>query len=243
MNSSMKTVEISPQVYARIGGLLYLVIIIAGMFGEIFVRGKLVVSGDAMVTAHNIMANQLLWRSGIAADLIMHVLDIPVMWVIYILLKPVNKNLALLVVLFNLIMTAVLVANKLNLIWPLLQLGNAGYLTTIEPNQLYAQVYLFIKMHEIGFGVGLIFFGFVCIVEGYLIFKSGFLPKSIGVLMQIAGICYLTNSFALLLVPQFANKLFPFILLPSFIAELSFCLWLIVKGVNVKKWQEKVLLS
>ena len=90
MNSSMKTVEISPQVYARIGGLLYLVIIIAGMFGEIFVRGKLVVSGDAMVTAHNIMANQLLWRSGIAADLIMHVLDIPVMWIIYILLKPVK---------------------------------------------------------------------------------------------------------------------------------------------------------
>ena len=239
ITSLKKTVETSPQVYARTGGVLYLVIIIAGMFAVILVRDKLIVSGDAAATAHNIMANQLLWRFGIVADLFMHVLDIPVMWIIYLLLRLVNKNLALLVVLFNLIQTAVLVANKLNLIWPLLQLGSVDYLKTVEPNQLYAQVYLYIKMHDTGFGVGLIFFGFVCLVEGYLIFKSGYLPKTIGVLMQIAGLCYLTNSFTLLLAPKLASMLFPAILMPGFIAELSFCLWLIVKGVNVTKWEEK----
>ena len=239
MSSDIKTTETSPQVYARIGGILYLLLILVGMFAVIFVRDKLIVSGDAAATAKNIMANESLWRSGIVADLVMHVFDVPIMLIIFVLLKPVNKNLALLVLLFNLVQTAVLVANKLNLIWPLLQLGTADYLKTIEHNQLYAQVYLFLRMHEIGFGVGLIFFGFVCLIEGYLIFKSGFLPKAIGVMMQIAGICYLTNSFALILVPKFASMLFPMILVPSFLAELSFALWLIVKGVNVTKWKEK----
>ena len=239
MSSDIKTTETSPQVYARIGGVLYLLLILVGMFAVIFVRDKLIVSGDAAATAKNIIANELLWRFGIVADLVMHVFDVPIMLIIFVLLRPVNKNLALLVLLFNLIQTAVLVANKLNLIWPLLQLGSMDYINAVEPNQLYTQVYLFIKMHDIGFGVGLIFFGFVCLIEGYLIFKSGFLPKAIGVMMQIAGICYLTNSFALILVPKFASMLFPMILVPSFLAELSFALWLIVKGVNVTRWKEK----
>src|SRR4051794_24479341 len=98
---------------ARIGGVLYLILILLGMFAVIFVRDKLIVSADPSLTASNIMASPLLWRMGIAADLIMHVLDVPIMLIIYILLRPVNKDVALLVVLFNLIQTAVLVANKL----------------------------------------------------------------------------------------------------------------------------------
>ena len=102
MNSNIKTAETSPQVYARIGGVLYLIIIVAGIFGEMFVRDNLIVSGDATATANNIMASQLLWRIGIAGDLLMHVCDIPLMLIFYLLLRPVNKNLALLAVLFNL---------------------------------------------------------------------------------------------------------------------------------------------
>jgi hypothetical protein len=230
----------SPQVYARIGGILYLIIIVAGMFGELFVRGKLIVSGDPAATANNIMASQLLWRFGVAADLIMHLCDVPVMLIIYVLLRPVHKNLALLALLFNLIQTAVLVANKLNLIAALFQLGSPDYAKAFAPNQIHAQVYMSLKLHDIGFGIGLIFFGFVCLVEGYLIFRSGYLPKTIGVLMQIAGVCYLTNSFALLLAPTVAHMIFPAILVPSFMAELSFCLWLLVKGVNVTKWETQV---
>ena len=231
--------KMSIKTTARIGGLLYLILILVGMFAILFIRNKLIVSGDAAATVHNIASSQLLWRLGIVADLIMHVLDVPIMLIIYIILKPVNKNLALLNLLFNLVQTAVLVANKLNLIAALLPLDTAEYLKTIAPHQLNAQVYLSLILHDYGFGVGLIFFGFVCLIEGYLIFRSGFLPKFIGVLMQIAGLCYLLNSFALLINPKFANKLFPFVMLPCFVAELSLSVWLIVKGINVTKWEEK----
>jgi hypothetical protein len=239
MNSEIKTINTSPQIYAKIGGVLYLILILVGMFAVILVRDKLIVSGDATATANNITAAQFLWRIGIAADVMMHVFDIPIMLVIYILLRPVNNNLALLALLFNLIQTAVLVANKLNLIAALLSLQSADYLKTFEPAQLHAQMYLSLKLHDIGFGIGLIFFGFVCLINGYLIFKSGYLPRTIGVLMQIAGLCYLTNSFTVLLVPKFANILFPMIMIPCLVAELSFCLWLIVKGVNLPKWEKQ----
>ena len=231
------TRETSPQIYARIGGVLYLILILAGMFGVIFVRDKLIVSGDVTATANNITAFPLLWRIGIAGDLIMHVCDVPLMLIFYVLLRPVNKSLALLAVLFNLVQTAVLVANKLNLLAALFLLGGADYLKAFEPHQLHALSYLSLKLHDYGFGVGLIFFGCECLVVGYLILRSGYLPKTIGVLMQIAGVCYLTNSFALLLAPTFASIIFPAILVPAFMAELSLCLWLIVKGVNVPKWE------
>lgn len=231
MNSIKKT--------ARIGGILYLVIIIAGIFGEAFVRDKLIVSGDATATANNIMASPLLWRIGIAGDLVMHLCDIPLVLIFYVLLRPVSKNLALLAVLFNLVQTAVLVANKLHLFTAIFLLGSVDYLKVFEPQQLHALSYLSIKLHGYGFGLGLLFFGFECLVLGYLIVRSGYFPRIIGVLMQIAGLCYLVNSFALFLAPALADILFPAILVPAFFAEVSLCLWLLVKGVNIRKWEEK----
>jgi hypothetical protein len=159
------------------------------------------------------------------------------------LLKPVSKYLALLAMLFTLIVTAVLIAYKLNLLVALFLLGSADYLKAFEPRQLHALMYIFVKADGYGFGVGLIFFGFACLVLGYLILRSGYLPKILGVLMQVAGLCYLTNSFALLLAPTFADMLFPAILVPAFIGELSLCLWLLVKGVNVPKWEQKAGVS
>jgi hypothetical protein len=126
---------------------------------------------------------------------------------------------------------------------PLFLLGDADYLKSFDSHQLQALSYLSIKAHGYGFGIGLIFFGFECLVLGYLIFKSGYLPKTIGILMQIAGVCYLVNSFSLLLAPRFADLIFPAVLIPSFIGELSLCLWLLVKGVNVSKWKEKAGMS
>src|SRR5262252_3467632 len=110
-----RSAEISPQIYARVGGGLYLVIIVAGAAGELFIRGSSIVPGDAAATAHNIMASPSLWRAGIAGDLLMHICDVPLMLVFYVLLRPVNRNLALLAMLFVLTQTAVLVSNKLNL--------------------------------------------------------------------------------------------------------------------------------
>ena len=195
------------------------------------------VSGDAAATAHNIAASPLLWGIGIAGDLIMHVCDLVLAIVYYLLLERVNKNLAMLSVLFGLIQTAVLVANKLNLMMPLFFLGNEEYLKAFDPHQLEVLSYIAVKAHGYGFGIGLIFFGFECLIDGYLIFKSGFLPRILGVLLLIAGLCYLTNSFALILFPALSDSIYQVVIAPIFISELSMCLWLLIKGVNVTKWE------
>lgn len=238
MDTTAKHYEISPQLYAKIGGALYLLIFITGFYA-VFVRSSLIVPGGFAATAQNIMTSQFRWRMGLGADMIMQVLDIPVMLILFLLLRPVNKKLALLALLFNLIQTATLVVNKINLVKVLLMLGSGNYLKAFGPSQLYAHVYFAIQSFNYGFGIGLIFFGFACLVYGYLIFKSGFLPRIIGILMQIAGLCYLTNSFALLIAPEFEKIIFPGIMAPIVIGELSLCLWLIIKGVKVTVWLEK----
>jgi len=238
-----RTAANSPQLYARTAGVLYLINIACGIFGELFVRGHLVVPGDAAATAHNILSSDLLFRFGIAGDLIMHLTDVPMDVIFYVLLKPVNKDLSLLAMLFGLLQTAILCANKLNLVTVLLLLGNANYLKAFAPNQLQALASLSLALHESGFGVGLIFFGVSCLVAAYLLYRSGYFPKAIGILQAIAGVSYLINSFAQLLAPALAEKMFPAIVLPAFIGELATCLWLIVKGVNVSKWNQRIALS
>ncbi|HEY6985414.1 MAG TPA: DUF4386 domain-containing protein [Rhodanobacteraceae bacterium] len=233
------TSNTAPQTWARIGGALYLVIIVTGIFGEMFARDSIIVSGDAAATAQNIANSELLWRVGITGDLLMHVCDVPLMLIFYLLLRPVDRNLALLAVLFNIVQSAVLVATKMNLFTPLFLLGGAAYLNAFDVAQLQALSYVSIRMDAYGFGVGLIFFGFECLVVGYLIRRSDFLPGILGVLMQIAGACYLIDSFALTLAPAFANRLFPWILAPCFIGETSLCLWLLIKGVDVRRWNER----
>jgi len=232
-------VESSPQTLARLGGALYLIIIVAGLIGELFMRDKLIVPGDVAVTANNIMASQLLWRISVAGDLIVLVCSVALALIFYLLLRPVSKNLALLAVFFNLVELAIDGANKLNLFKALFLLGNADYLKAFEPHQLQALAYLALKSHDYGFGISLVFFGFVCLILGYLLFRSGYFPKTLGVLMTIAGLSYLTNSFTLFLAPAFANRIFLTIFLPAFVGEASLCLWLLVKGVNVPKWEEK----
>jgi hypothetical protein len=237
-----QTAELSPQAYARIGGVLYLIIIAAGLFAEAFVRDRLIVPADAAATAANIMAHELMFRLGIAADLTTFLCAIALTMILYVLLKPVNRNLALLMVIFNLVQDAIGGLNALNTYRPLQMLGGAGYLKVFSPEQLQAMALLSLKAHAVGFGLALTFFGFSCLALGYLIFKSSFLPRALGVLIAIAGACYLVNSFALILSPQLASILFPSILLPAFIGELSLALWLTVKGVNVQKWEEKAFL-
>ena len=235
------SIEHSPQRWARVAGLLYLAIILLGLFGEMFVRSTLVVSGNPAATANAILQSQFLWRAGIAGDLLMHVFDVPVIVILYFLLRPVSKTLALLATLINLVQTAVLTLNKLTLLLPLLLLDDAAYLKAFSPEQLQVLSYLAIKAHGYGFGIGLIFFGFACLVRGWLIFGSGYFPKPLGVLMFVAGLSYLANSFALLLAPSIAASIFPGVLIPALVGELSLCLWLIVKGVNMKQWAQQLL--
>jgi hypothetical protein len=238
-----QTLKTSPQVYARIAGVLYLINIACGLFGEIFVRGHLVVAGDAFATAHRIIGSEFLFRCGIAGDLIMHITDVPMTVIFYVLLKPVSKDLSLLAALFGMLQTAVLVANKLNLVTVLLLLGGSNYLKAFDANQLHALASLSLSLHEYGFDIGLILFGVSCLVTGYLMFRSEYFPKFLGVMQAMAGLSYLINSFAQLLYPSLADKIFPAIVLPAFIGELATCVWLIVKGVNVLKWNERLRLG
>lgn len=232
-------VESSPRHLARLGGVLYLVIIVGGLFGEALIRNRFIVPGDATATAANIRAMESLWRLGIAGELFMLSCTVALALILYVLLRPVSRDLALLAVFFNLVSIAVEATNELQLVAALFPLGNTGYLSGFEPEQLHALASLSLRSYSYGFGASLIFFGWECLVLGYLIDRSGYFPKAIGVLMQIAGVCYLTNSFALLVAPTVAARLFPAILVPAFVGEASLCLWLLVRGVNAERWRAR----
>src|ERR1700687_60197 len=235
-------VQTSPQVYARIGGVLYLIIIVIGFCSEFFVRDKLVVAGNVTAPANNIAGSESLWRISIACELILLVCAVALTLIFYVLLRPVNKNLALLAVFFNIVEFPIEAVSKLCLFAALFLSGNADYLKAFEPHQLHALVKISLKLHDYGFGIDLVFFGCACLVYGYLLFRSGYFPRTLGVLMATAGLSYLVNSFTLILAPAYAGRI-SLILVLALIGELSLCLWLIVKGVDVPKLNEKARLA
>jgi len=236
-------IEHSPKRYARIAGVLYLLIIAAGLFAEAFVRQRLTVPSDAAATATKILTHESLLRLGIVADLATFVCAIPVTLILYVLLRPVNRDLAFLTVLLNLVQDAIGGMNALSTYAPLQLLSGAGYLTVMSREQLQALALLSLKAHEVGFAVALLSFGVCCVILGYLIYKSGFLPKILGVLLALAGLAYFVNSLVVILAPRTAATMFPWIAPVAFVGELSFALWLTVKGINVPKWDTLALES
>jgi hypothetical protein len=235
---AVRTIETSPQVYARIGGALYLFLIVLGTYSEAFVRGRLIVPGNAAATAANITSMEPLWRLGIVTEFIALLGAVALAMVYFFLLRPVSKEINLLATFLRLVGGTIQAVAVLNLVVALFPLGTAPYLNAFTPEQRYAMANLAIKSHSYGFGVALLFFGCCFLFHGYLIFKSGFLPRVLGILIQIGGTCYMVNTFALFLAPALADRLFPAILAPSFVGEGLLCLWLLVKGVNVEKWQQ-----
>ena len=232
--------ESSPQLYARICGILYLYIFVAGGFAELFVRSKLVVSTDAAATAANIMSNESMFRLGFSGELLHLTGDVAIAVLLYALLRPVDRNIALLAAFMRLACDIILAVASLSHFAALQLLGGADYLKTFQPDQLHSLALLAMTLHGNGYAISLVFFSFACFSLGYLIFRSGYLPRTIGVLLVIAGVCYLINSFAHFLHPATGAALFNAgILLPCFVAELSLTLWLIVKGVDVAKWEER----
>jgi hypothetical protein len=227
----------APQFHVRIGGVLYLLIIAAGLFAQ-FVRARFVVPGNAAATASNITNDAFMFRLGLVADLSTFVCAVALTIILYVLLKPVNRNAALLMLGFNVVQDAVGSLNVLNTYRPLQLLGGAAYLKVFSPEQLQAMALLSLNTHSVGFNIAMMFFGCSCVALGCLTFTSGLFPKALGVLMAIAGVSYLTLSAARLLSPPLAAALFPSILAPALIGELSFAVWLTVKGVNVARWRE-----
>ena len=230
----VRLLDMPPQAAARIAGFLYLLIIAGGIFAQVFVRERLIVGGDATATADNLLQHATLYRMGFGVHLFYLLCATVLAVILYDLLRRVSAALALLALCFDLVAIAVEGIHLLHHLAPLLLLTDSG-LAGMAPEQLHAMAYAQARLFAFGFGISLVFFGGFCIVTGVLIYRSCFLPRTLGVMMGIAGVCYLVNSFALFLAPPLASLLFPWILMPCLLAELSLALWLLVKGINVPK--------
>src|SRR5579859_185909 len=232
-----QAVKASPRLDARIAGGLYLIIIVLGAFAIGYVPAVLAVPGDVAATAHNIQTHELLYRLGLVANMITVVCNIPLALYLYDLFKVVNRRLSLLVVFFTLVATAVETANLLSQFVPLILFDGGYYATALTAGQLQALAAMSLDQLTIGYDIQQVIFAGYLLAAGYLVFRSTFLPRTVGVLLAIGGLCYLTYSFAAFLAPEFAAHLVPYIQLPSFFGEASLCLWLLVMGVNVSRWE------
>jgi hypothetical protein len=220
-----------PRVTARLAGLFYLITAIAGIYAEVAIRGRVIVSGNAAATAHNILASEGSYRLAFVADIVGGAAYVVVTLLLYELLKPVSARLSLLAAFFSLVGIAIGGLAALGHLAPLLILKGA-YLSSFTTAQLQAMAYLSLKLHTQGYLIALVFFGLYEAVLGYLIFKSGFLPRTLGVLVAIGGLAFLTNSFALFLAPPIGNALNSYMLLLDGLGEISLTLWLLVMGVK-----------
>lgn len=226
----------SARSYARIAGVLFLMSALAGGFGEIFVPLQLVVSGDAAATARNIVDSNLLFRLGFASYLVEALCDISLTLVLYVLLRPVHRHLALLAVFFRILSTATFAMTELFYVAPALILGGADYLRAFSPDQLNSLALLSLRFYAYGSGLFMVFYGVPSIVLGYLMFRSGYFPKFLGVLLALGGLGFVASSFLLILAPAYASFV---LILPTALAGLALTLWLLIRGVDVAKWEEK----
>lgn len=227
--------EIPPQVYARIAGALYLIVIAAGIIAQMVISGKIIVKDDAAATAANILAHKDLFQLGLTVYLIEMTCQIAQTTLFYILLKPVNRNLALLALIFSLIGCTIKTLSRLFYIAPSLILGDSQYLSVFNAEQLQALALLLININDLGTSIAVAFFGISTSINGYLIFQSTFLPRFLGILSMVGGLGWLTFLYAPL-----GNQLFPYVLLVALIGSVSSILWLLIKGVNVEQWNRRV---
>jgi hypothetical protein len=215
-------------------GFLYFLYIVITIFAEVIGRSKLIVLGDAAATARNIMASEWLFRLGFVSDLVSAVLFFLAAWALYVLLKPVNRSFALLFLLLNLGGVAVYSINLLNQFAALLLLSGADYLKVFQADQLQALALFFLNLYKNGYWISQIFFGAWLFPLGYLVYKSGFLPRILGIVMMIHFVGWLTTFLQFFLFPGYAG--ITYITYPlGFISEFGLTLWLLIKGVKEQK--------
>lgn len=219
------------QKLGRIAGLLYLIIIISGLFSEGFVRLGLIVPGNIFETAQNIMGSEMLFRMGLVSDLIMIAADIAVAVLFYTLLKSVNETLAIMAMLFRLAQASVIGLNLLNHFTPLLLLIQSDYLTSFTPEQLQALALLSLDSHKYGYVISQVFFSFNCGLMGYLVYKSKLFPNWLGIGIFLAGVAYLVDALTNFIAPAMVEALSVVLIVPILV-EFTFCFWLIIKGTK-----------
>lgn len=218
--------------HARITGILYLIIIVSGLFSELFVRSGIIVDGDVATTANNIQTNESLFRLGFVSDLIMVMSDVGVALLFYLLLKHVSNGLSLLAAFFRLAQATVLGINLLNFYMPLILINNSQILSAFSPEQINSLIMLFMKAHSYGYIISGVFFGISCLILGYLLYKSELFPKWLGTLVVAAGFSYLIDCLTNFISPGYAGISEILVMSIAVISELSLCLFLLIKGVK-----------
>jgi Domain of unknown function (DUF4386) len=231
--------EASPRSMARLAGVLYLLIIVGSLFIPFAVAppSGMMRPDAALPTADQILASKSRYVLGGVAHLVIGACDIGVALLFYQLLKPVSRSVSLLAAFFRLVFVAIANANVLNQFAPVILLSRAEYRSAFKPDQLQALALVFLRLRTIGFDIALVFFGFHCVLVGYLLVKSTFFPRILGWLLAIAGVSYVVNIFADVMPPAMRGHLFPYIMLLAGIAETLLTLWLIIVGVNASKWK------
>jgi hypothetical protein len=221
--------------YARVAGILYLVVIVCAGFAEGYVRAGIIVPGDAAATAENIAAAESLFRLGLVADLVAFLSDAGIAVLLYVLLRPVDRTLSLVAAALRLIAhPAIGSVNLLNHFGALLVLGSGVPLGGFDAAQLETLALLLLEAHGIGYLIAGAFFGVHLLVLGHLLFRSALFPGVLGVLIGIAGLGYLAESFGVLLFPGLAAALGVVVAAAAIAGEVPLALWLAVKGVRVK---------
>jgi hypothetical protein len=223
MNSTKKA--------ARIAGALYLVNGVTGFFGIIYVPSKLIISGNVAATANNILASETLFRLGIASELICAVEFIFLLWVLYRLLAGVSKTHASLMVFWGLAFVPFMCVNVLNEIAALMLLRGEDFLSVLGQPQREGLAMLFLELHRYGYIVGWIF-GPWLFFFGVLVFKSGFLPRTLGVMLIAACFGYLADSLTPLLLPSYSHVVDRFASIPLTLSEPAIILWLLIVGAK-----------
>ena len=236
---SNRSAKSAPLMLARVAGSLYLTLFPLGIFGILYVPSALIVPGDAAATATNIMASEALFRLSIVSALMVQLVNLALVLVLYKLLKPVNKSQALLMVIFLLVAVPIAMLNELNHFAVLILISSADHLAAFDTDQMQAQVMVFLDLHEHGIIIAQIFWGLWLFPMGYLVFKSDFLPKILGILLMIGSFGYVIDSATFILLPNLGVTVAQF----TFIGELLLPLWLLVKGVNVEEWEKRALES
>jgi hypothetical protein len=228
--------EASIQSYARLAGVLGILTLIAGGFGEAYAPSAIIVSGDAAATARNVLASESLFRWGFAGYLVEALCDAGLTMAFWVLVRPVHRNLAMLMVVFRIISTCGFAAAEMLYFGALPTLKSAEQLSAFQPQQLDALAYTLIRISGFGQALFSTFYGVANLIFGWLIYRSGFLPRVLGIGMAIVGIAFTGRTFLLVLAPAYAS---PLLLVTAGIFFPALILWLLVRGVDVARWRAR----
>jgi hypothetical protein len=230
--------ETSPTTRGRILAALYLFVITAGIIGQAFISDRLVDVNSASTTAANIVANRDLYRLAFTIFMLEMVAQITVTTLYYDLLKPVNRTVARITTVIGLTGAGIKTMARLFFYTPLLLLGGASYLSSIPKEQLEALALAFLRINSQGAAIGLVFFGFETLLRGWLLFRSEFLPRFLGVLSMIGGLGWLTYLW-----PPLGSQVFMFVALFALASVIVTSGWFFIRGVDDAKWRARAALA